>query len=134
MAETTEQTPDYLKRAAGSFGFMGGLPADSARTMVIDRVGVPFTDPADPKSAHPIRAGIGEVHPSADVPDVERLPDEFPPADYDGKLATAKDWLDLIDATMKQKRAEAKAAKDTAKAAQDAKDAQSATPPTEQPS
>ena len=53
--------PDYLARAAGTFGLMGGMTPDIARRMVMDRVGVPQDDPLREGSRTPTRATSGRI-------------------------------------------------------------------------
>lgn len=146
MADNTPDTPaepDYLKRAAGTFATLGDMPGDSARGLVLSRVGVPewvpqlddkgkqATDDAGKPITvpHPLRKGVEVTHASAPSEPWERLPMPFPPTDYEGPLKTAADYLSLIDDTLKAQKADAKAKADADKAKQDAKAATSAPPP-----
>ena len=101
-AQRLAGTPDLTKIAVGTFPPLGGMPADNARARILDRAGVPRqTKAADGSSAvHPLRAGLLHTHPATQAKDVPRLPDVFPPADYTGPLASAQDWLTLIDDVM----------------------------------
>lgn len=138
MADTTTETPaepDYLKRAAGTFATLGDMSGDSARGLVLSRVGVPewvpqLDDKGKPQTdtngkpimvPHPMRKGVIVTHASAPSEPWERLPMPFPPTDYDGPLKTAADYLSLIDDTLKAQKADAKAKDDADKAKQDAK-------------
>lgn len=108
---------DLSKIAVGTFPPLGGMPVDHARSRVLDRAGVPRTDKdkdgkvitdADGKPVpHPLRAGLVHTHGAATHEDAARLPETFPPADFDGPLASAQDWLDLLDQATSGKPAKA---------------------------
>lgn len=145
--ENTPQEPDYLKRAAGTFAALSGIPADAARALVLNRVGVPLRVPElddkgnsvkdekgkPVKIVHPLRAKIDSAHASAPAEPYEILPTPFPPENFDGPLKTGGDYLDLIDATVKAQKADADA-KQKAQADKDAAKAAKSSTATDAPS
>lgn len=106
------QKIDLTKIAVGVFANLGGQPLDFATEQVLNRAGVHHTVPSGPEDTfvpHPLRAPLEYTHGGDTAPAIPRLPETFPPTDYDGPLTSAQDYLTLIESARPAAEQEAEA-------------------------